>query len=71
MFNLRSRLLQWEAHCGVSTWTVPSGGRAMFFPRLEDPLVCHFVTMGVPLAKTYIEYALKPTYKGVDLPWSL
>lgn len=40
-------------------------------PRLEDPLVCHFVTMGVPLAKTYIEYALKPTDKGVDLPWSL
>ena len=40
-------------------------------PRFEDPLVCHFVTMGVPLAKTYIEYALKTTYKGVDLPWSL
>lgn len=34
-------------------------------------LVCRFVTMGVPLAKTYIEYALKPTYKGVDLLWSL
>lgn len=40
-------------------------------PRLEYPLVCRFVTMGVPLAKTYIEYALKPTYKGVDLLWSL